>query len=459
MRRLSSVFIAGVALLVLAACSSDDVPAAAAPAIVAPTATVTPEPTAMTEEPAMAVDPAMTTDSSMDGSTMTTDPAMTTDSSMDGTAMTTDPAMTTDSAMDGSAMMTGPTVIGVGTNGTLGNILVDGEGRTLYLFTNDERNVSNCAGGCAAAWPPLHTNGDPMVLEGLDPARAGTIVREDGMSQHTYNGWPLYHFASDEQPGDANGQDRGGVWFAVSPDGGPIRTSAAVQLGENAALGSVLTDASGRTLYLFTNDERNVSNCAGGCALAWPPLLTVDAPTSVEGLSTDKVGTIDRADGSRQVTYNGWPLYYFAADEKPGDANGQNRGGIWFVVSSDGGQIRTSAIVGIVENTTFGTILVDASGRTLYLFTNDEANTSNCAGGCALAWPPLLTVDAPTAEAGVTQGLLGTITRDDGSTQVTYNGLPLYYFAADDKPGDTNGQDRGNVWFVLTPEGVAVPAQ
>ena len=79
-------------------------------------------------------------------------------------------------------------------------------------------------------------------------------------------------------------------------------------------------DAAGRSLYLFTRDERNVSNCAGGCALAWPPLITVEDPVPGEGLAEDRIGTTAREDGSKQVTYNGRPLYYFAADEKPGDA-------------------------------------------------------------------------------------------------------------------------------------------
>jgi predicted lipoprotein with Yx(FWY)xxD motif len=95
--------------------------------------------------------------------------------------------------------------------------------------------------------------------------------------------------------------------------------------------------------------------------------------------------------------------------------------------------------------------LVDDRGFSLYLFANDTAGsgTSACAGGCAGAWPPLTVDGTPTAGEGVT-GELGTITRDDGSTQVTYNGLPLYFFANDAAPGETNGASIPN-WSLAQP--------
>jgi predicted lipoprotein with Yx(FWY)xxD motif len=179
-------------------------------------------------------------------------------------------------------------------------------------------------------------------------------------------------------------------------------------------------------------------------------LITLGDPAAGEGVNEDRLSSITREDGSSQVTYNGWPLYYFVADEKPGDANGQDSGGRWFVVTPDGGPVQTNAAVNVFENETLGAILVDASGRTLYLFTNDEPSVSNCSGGCALAWPPLVTVDDPAAGDGVVGGLLGTVTREDGSAQVTHNGRPVYYYAGDEKPGDTNGHEVGGVWFAVS---------
>jgi predicted lipoprotein with Yx(FWY)xxD motif len=242
--------------------------------------------------------------------------------------------------------------------------------------------------------------------------------------------------------------------IGILPGTVQAQTPTSVNVSQSAEYGDILVDASGMTLYLFTNDERNKSNCSGGCATAWPPLLTAGDPTAGEGVTADRLGTITRDDGSIQVTYNGWPLYYVARDEKPGDTNGQY--GTWFVVSTFGGPIASNAAVNTVEDATYGTILVEASGRTLYLFTNDERNKSNCSGGCGTAWPPLLTAGGPTAGEGVTADRLGTITRDDGYTQVTYNGWPLYYVARDEKPGDTSGQNVGDVWFVIDLAGQAV---
>ena len=348
----------------------------------------------------------------------------------------------------GTAQAQTPASVDVSQNAEYGDILVDAGGMTLYLFTDDERDKSNCSGGCAGAWPPLLTVGDPTAGDGVRADKLSTIARDDASTQVTYNGWPLYYFAQDENPGDTKGQY--GTWFVVSISGGPIASSATVDTSDSSEFGTILVEASGRTLYLFTNDESNKSNYSGGCAVAWPPLVTVSDPTAGEGVTASKVGTITRDDGYTQVTYNGWPLYYFAGDGKPGDTAGQY--GTWFVVSTHGGLIASSATVNTAESSELGTILVEASGRTLYLFTNDESNKSNCSGGCAVAWPPVLTVSTPTAGEGVTAAKVGTITREDGYTQVTYNGSPLYYFAADDKPGDTKGQNVGNVWFVVPPD-------
>ena len=222
---------------------------------------------------------------------------------------------------------------------TLGNILTDGEGRALYLFTKDERNKSNCSGGCATAWPPLLTGGDPQAGPGVNRGRLGMISREDGSAQVTYNGWPLYYHAKDAQPGDITGQDRGGVWFVVhAAGGGPIQGNAPVAMAETS-LGTIIVDASGRTLYLFTKDDLNKSNCSGGCLRAWPALLTVGAPKAEEGVTANLLATISREDGAMQVTYNGLPLYYYARDVKPGDTKGQNVGKVWYVVSTSGNAI------------------------------------------------------------------------------------------------------------------------
>ena len=110
-------------------------------------------------------------------------------------------------------------------------------------------------------------------------------------------------------------------------------------------------------------------------------------------------------------------------------------------------------------STSLGTILVDGSGRTLYLFEKDQPNQSACAGACVAAWPVDQSSGTPKAGSGVKASLLGTIKRGDGSTQVTYNKHPLYYYSGDSQTGQHNGQGVdafGAAWFVVTPAGGAV---
>jgi predicted lipoprotein with Yx(FWY)xxD motif len=100
--------------------------------------------------------------------------------------------------------------------------------------------------------------------------------------------------------------------------------------------------------------------------------------------------------------------------------------------------------------------LTGSSGRSLYLWTPDTKTTSMCSGACATAWPPLTVNGAPAAGHGVTAGDLGTITRSDGSKQVTYSGHPLYYFAGDSGAGQTNGEGNngfGAPWYLVAPSG------
>jgi len=114
--------------------------------------------------------------------------------------------------------------------------------------------------------------------------------------------------------------------------------------------------------------------------------------------------------------------------------------------------------VRVVRDPTLGNILVDARGMTLYRFTRDEPNMSNCYDACAQTWPPLLLpAGNPVAPPGL-GGRLGIAVRRDGTRQVTYNGMPLYFYARDTRPGETNGQGVGGVWFVV--EAIAAgPAQ
>jgi predicted lipoprotein with Yx(FWY)xxD motif len=111
---------------------------------------------------------------------------------------------------------------------SLGPTLVDGQGKTIYLFENDtEPDASTCAGGCAASWPPVTVDGSLVLGEGLDESAFTTFTRDDGTTQVSVDGHPLYTYGADAAPGDTNGQGVGGVWYAVGADGKKIDTDEA----------------------------------------------------------------------------------------------------------------------------------------------------------------------------------------------------------------------------------------
>jgi predicted lipoprotein with Yx(FWY)xxD motif len=109
-----------------------------------------------------------------------------------------------------------------------------------------------------------------------------------------------------------------------------------------------------------------------------------------------------------------------------------------------------------LHNSSLGSILVDAQGRTLYLFEADKNGKSACSGPCATAWPPLLSNGAPQAAMGASASLIGTTARGDGGSQVTYAGHPLYYYVGDKAAGDVTGEgidQFGAKWYVLGKDG------
>ena len=232
----------------------------------------------------------------------------------------------------------------------------------------------------------------------------------------------------------------------------PVAKAVTLQIVQNDKLGKFVADGDGRTLYLFTQDAPNVSNCYDKCATAWPPLLIAGQPTLKDGVSTTAISTTVRTDGSIQLTYNGWPLYFWFKDKAPGDTTGQAVAKTWWVVSGEGNPIKPETIA-ITQTDKLGKFLVDGNGFTLYAFTKDTKDTSTCYDKCEQAWAPILTVGQPTLGDGTTASMVGSAQRKDGSMQVTYNGMPLYYFAKDHAAGDTNGQAIGSVWYVVTPDG------
>jgi predicted lipoprotein with Yx(FWY)xxD motif len=135
----------------------------------------------------------------------------------------------------------------------------------------------------------------------------------------------------------------------VSRPTGATGQSATVGVANIGHLGEIIVDSRGRTLYLFQKDTGTSSACTGACAVQWPPLAAASTPVAGTGLKAAQVATIGRQDGTSQVTFNGHPLYSFAFDRKPGDANGQGItafGGAWFVLTAAGNMVGAGAASG-----------------------------------------------------------------------------------------------------------------
>jgi predicted lipoprotein with Yx(FWY)xxD motif len=119
----------------------------------------------------------------------------------------------------------------------------------------------------------------------------------------------------------------------------------------------------------------------------------------------------------------------------------------------------SSSQIKVASSTKYGKLLVDATGRTLYMFAPDKHGTSTCYGTCAHYWPPMIVSSTHVTATGVTMSRLGTTKRHDGRLQATYNGHPLYRFLKDTKAGQTNGEGlnlSGGLWWVLSPAGAPI---
>jgi predicted lipoprotein with Yx(FWY)xxD motif len=208
----SSRTILGLASVVLligaAACGDDDNSSSATTAAAASATTAAASPTTKA------------------AATPTTKAATTTTAAADsggayGPTPTTAKATATTAASGGAASASGAVAIA---DSSLGKILVDSKGMTLYIFTPDNQGPSTCAGQCAAAWPALA--GPVTAGTGVDASKLGVAAGTGGTQQATYGGWPLYTFIQDSAPGDVNGQDSGEKWYVIGADGQPIKEAS-----------------------------------------------------------------------------------------------------------------------------------------------------------------------------------------------------------------------------------------
>jgi predicted lipoprotein with Yx(FWY)xxD motif len=195
----------------------------------------------------------------------------------------------------------------------------------------------------------------------------------------------------------------------------------------------VYADSQGMSLYAYAKDPpRGPPVCTGECARAWPP-----ARASPGAQADGAWSPLTRADGIRQWTLHGAPLYRYGNDKAIGDAAGDGaEGGAWHVaVFRPGDGMALPAGIAVSEIADAGGAgLVDARGMTLYAFDGDAEHANSVCGGCARSWIPL---EAPQIASAA--GNFSLIARPDGITQWSFHGKPLYKFDGDRNPGDTNG--------------------
>ena len=242
--------------------------------------------------------------------------------------------------------------IQLNTSPTLGSYLSDSLGYTLYYFSNDFDGNSNCTGGCLNIWP-IYYAGDNLTQSklpsGLDIADFGTITTSAGAKQTTYKTWPLYYYAPSatrENAGETKGEGVNNIWFVAKPDYSIMLVNAQLVGKDGKLYKSDYTEGAGKTLYFsdpkgvtmygFAPDSFNINKFTKpdfSNNASWP-IYETDKVVVPSILDKTLFGTTN-VYGKTQLTYNGWPLYYFGQDSLK---RGLNKGvsvpspGVWPVM-------------------------------------------------------------------------------------------------------------------------------
>lgn len=240
-----------------------------------------------------------------------------------------------------------------------------------------------------------------------------------------------------------------GFFFGCTAEEDDPNADAAVRWQVDPELGSRLVDRQGQTLYVSSLDADGRSACTGGCADRWPAFHT-DNLTIGRNLSEDEFGVIEGEDGP-QITYFGWPLYYYApagdgAVEPVGDTGGEGVGGVWFVSRRYDIMVSQRAMAPGQASESY---LVDQEGYTLYALSDADAGADACVDDCLDDWTALTDEDELIIPSSLAAADFGTVTRPDGDEQITYRDRPLYLSAPDTPRGDTQGADGS--WTVVRP--------
>jgi len=378
-------------------------------------------------------------------------------------------------------------------------------GYTLYTSELDAGSPgSNCNDSCAAVWQPL------LVEDGgaSGTAGLGTSVRDDGSVQATFNGRPLYFYVGDASPGDTNGQGAEGAWWLAdvndrcpgTPAGTPVDANGCpivISLLSATATASSTGAAGGAHLAIDGNMGTRWESAHG----VDPGWITLDlgaayilrevrihweaanaASYQIQGsndnsnwttLSSESGGVFgNRTDtvnvsgtyryvrmyGLSRTSVYGYSIWEIDVYGSPPAIEDEDGDGVEDSLDLCTGTPLFTPVdvygctlfipvneVSIINNILAGGAGASQPGYTLYVFDNDLATpgTSTCNGGCSTNWPPLLVSDG--AASGVSD--LGTVTRNDGGEQATYNGRPLYFFIGDSAVGETYGD--GGAWHTV----------
>ncbi len=222
-----------------------------------------------------------------------------------------------------------------------GNILVDEDGRALYFYSKDASGTSECTDGCLSAWPVFYAENLKIDTQ-MNSADFDFIVRADNTPQVTYKGWPLYYYVSDVAEGVVTCDGVDNVWFVAKPDytimlaNNQFVGADGKNYDSNYAFGNEIVqyfvDTEGNTLYTFSNDNANANTFTVADFSnngVWP-IYEEDLINVPSILDKSLFSSID-VFGKKQMTYKGWPLYFYGADGKRGDTKGVSfpTPGVW----------------------------------------------------------------------------------------------------------------------------------
>jgi len=269
--------------------------------------------------------------------------------------------------------------------------------------------------------------------------------------------------------------DRAGIGIAVVAlaAGGSIVAASASTSRSTPQLQSIavspysglLANSKGFSLYVLSAESAGKFHCTGGCLRIWPPFLV---KTSVKTITRSRsvigsIGFDKRSSTTKQVTFNGFPVYKFTGDTSPRQVSGEGivaDGGTWTLVSAGAKTngttpVKPRASLITTSAVPYKGVLARGNGLSLYVLSAESKGTLHCTGGCTSIWPPLLVPSSVTSipvGAGV-MGTIGFVARSATTQQVTFNGFPVYLYSGDSGSGGSSGEGiaaDGGTWYLAS---------